>query len=888
MTDTSTPIGAIDEVKGSVTIVRADGSSESATIGTPVFQGDVVQTSESGSASITFVDDTNFALSNNAHFSIDDYSFNAANESGNSDFSVLRGVFVFTSGLIGRDDPDDVTIDTPVGSIGIRGTIIAGNINPDGQSDITVIEGAIVVSNGVSNVTLAQQYESVSLGSFDAPIQPQGILQPQQVAEKYNVVSDVAPRLFSTIDDTAQDQQNGQNDLSESEGDEPVQENQSENSPAENNGNQPAEQETDQKNNEETQLDAEDGLKQQSDGKSLFDKILNNQDGARDGSDNMKMMAKSMAADKSNNANRIQGKIHSDRDDSYNPAAHDRTQSNTDKPDTTPGNNAGGNGGSSGGSSGGGTPPAGGLDLNDATAVGVNIISDNVGNQIGANISAYGDLNGDGFADFVFQNLNSSQAHDYVIYGKGGEFGDVSIPARVDTNIDSIDDSDADAGDIGVLNAGYAGVAPAENVDIDGDGLLNDLVSIANNEVTLNLSGGSITIENSLFQTVLNGNHINIGDVNGDGYSDIMVDTVKNGGIGYDGAFILYGGQQHSDLALIHSNNGSLGFEIELPSTHRLLSHAGGAPAISSAGDFNGDGYDDVMIGVTDGTNGHIYVVYGGESGSLLNMDLSDLNDATKAFHMSFDLQAGGEIHMAGVGDTNGDGFDDIAIGMTGATGDDGKVVLVNGRDDQDIVKTVTAGTPYSAQSHGESIVGTSSEDVIHVGHKQDIRINAGNGDDLIKLNDGSFGKINGGGGFDTLQLTKDGGSIDFSDMGYESMQQIEKIEFGNSDQTITLTVENLFNLLQTANDNTLYISNLDGMTGNELKIGTDPHNDSIASQIADFLSNLVGFGNVSSLGPFNKVGHGNTEFDKYVTNINGEAHTLYIDSSIAVETGNA
>lgn len=194
------PVGAIAEATGAVTIIRADGTSEAATIGTPVYLGDVVETAGDGAANIVFTDDSSMAISQNAHMSIDHYDFAAASESGVTDLSVDQGIFVFTSGLIGRDDPDNVTIDTPVGSIGIRGTTIAGQINPEGESKITVTEGAIVVRNATGEVTLTNQFETVRLSSFNNGIEHLGVLDSQTIGNDYNVLRTVAPQFFTNVD----------------------------------------------------------------------------------------------------------------------------------------------------------------------------------------------------------------------------------------------------------------------------------------------------------------------------------------------------------------------------------------------------------------------------------------------------------------------------------------------------------------------------------------------------------------------------------------------------------------------------------------------------------------------------------------------------------------
>ncbi len=199
----ASPIGAVQEITGTATITRANGTVETVGLGTPVFQGDIIETDESGAVNIVFVDETTFAVSEDARLSIDEYVFDAATQSGTTNFSVLKGVFVFTSGLIGRDDPDDVMINTPSGSIGIRGTIIAGDVD---AGEITVIEGAIVLHDFAGNsITLANQFETARFNSSDNEIELMGNLSANEVVSKFMSVSTVAANLFSSIQDAAND-----------------------------------------------------------------------------------------------------------------------------------------------------------------------------------------------------------------------------------------------------------------------------------------------------------------------------------------------------------------------------------------------------------------------------------------------------------------------------------------------------------------------------------------------------------------------------------------------------------------------------------------------------------------------------------------------------------
>ncbi len=202
-----TPVGAVHEVTGHATVTHTDGSTETIVKGTPIFQGDIVETDAQGAVNITFVDETSFAVSQDARLSIDNYVYDASTQSGSNDFSVLKGVFVFTSGLIGRDDPDDVHINTPVGSIGIRGTIIAGNVD---TGEITVIEGAIVLTDHNGNeMTLATQFETARFHGSEG-IENLGQLTAQDLSQKFFLVSQVSPTLFSSINDAATEQQDTQ------------------------------------------------------------------------------------------------------------------------------------------------------------------------------------------------------------------------------------------------------------------------------------------------------------------------------------------------------------------------------------------------------------------------------------------------------------------------------------------------------------------------------------------------------------------------------------------------------------------------------------------------------------------------------------------------------
>jgi hypothetical protein len=196
----ATPVGKVTQVVGSCTITHADGTHAKITPGLVVHQGDVVQTSAKGAVDILFSDNTTFAVSENARLSIDEYTYNSSSHEGTSFFSLLQGVFVYTSGLIGKHDAGAVNIDTPVGSIGIRGTVIAGDINPAGQpSTITVVDGSIVVQNDGGTLQMSTPLDTATVSSYDTAATDTGTMTPQSFTTTYSAAAPVATSTFTAV-----------------------------------------------------------------------------------------------------------------------------------------------------------------------------------------------------------------------------------------------------------------------------------------------------------------------------------------------------------------------------------------------------------------------------------------------------------------------------------------------------------------------------------------------------------------------------------------------------------------------------------------------------------------------------------------------------------------
>src|ERR1022692_1611200 len=152
---TATPIGKVLTVAGSVTIehenavvVQANVTSqpEQTKVGDLVYLGDVVQTGADGKISITFTDDTAFNLSSNARMALNDFVYDPNGKSNSTLFNLTKGTFTFVAGKVAKTG--DMKINTPVATMGIRGTTPHVEISDDGT-----VKFSTLIEEGKSKVT---------------------------------------------------------------------------------------------------------------------------------------------------------------------------------------------------------------------------------------------------------------------------------------------------------------------------------------------------------------------------------------------------------------------------------------------------------------------------------------------------------------------------------------------------------------------------------------------------------------------------------------------------------------------------------------------------------------------------------------------------------------
>ena len=116
------PVARVETIDGEAFAVRADGTRVALTEGSPIFQGDVLETSVGAAVGLIYVDGMSMALDQNTRMIIDQVFYNPTENEGKALFSLVEGAFLSLSGGIAKLGPDVVQIQTPTGTIGIRGT----------------------------------------------------------------------------------------------------------------------------------------------------------------------------------------------------------------------------------------------------------------------------------------------------------------------------------------------------------------------------------------------------------------------------------------------------------------------------------------------------------------------------------------------------------------------------------------------------------------------------------------------------------------------------------------------------------------------------------------------------------------------------------------------
>jgi hypothetical protein len=278
------------------------------------------------------------------------------------------------------------------------------------------------------------------------------------------------------------------------------------------------------------------------------------------------------------------------------------------------------------------------------------IIGSETNGGLGADVSSAGDINGDGFGDLVTGAPFTTPGHAYVFYGNAGGV-DIANPTRLD----------GAAGEQMISEFGVSSFG----ADVDGDGFSDVIVGSPDAQSAQGTSqagrvyvfrGGPTGLDTAnpsileapdgvgAFGAFFGVNVALAGDVNGDGYPDIIAGafafTNSAGSLGGGRAYVFLGGSGGLDVA----------HPIRLEGVETRNGHFG--VSVAGANDVDGNGFSDVVVGTEAG---RAYVFFGGPTGI----------DA--AHPTVLDRGDGEYIAVSGSGDIDGSGHSDVLMGVLGA-----------------------------------------------------------------------------------------------------------------------------------------------------------------------------------------------------------------------------
>jgi FG-GAP repeat/Secretion system C-terminal sorting domain/FG-GAP-like repeat len=368
------------------------------------------------------------------------------------------------------------------------------------------------------------------------------------------------------------------------------------------------------------------------------------------------------------------------------------------------------------------------------SAAGINItpVSMMQSNQanafLGYSVASAGDVNGDGYSDVIvgahfYDNGQAEEGGAFVYHGSAAGIN-TTVAATLECN---------------QVN-GHMGYSVASAGDVNGDGY-SDVVASAYqydngqaDEGAAFIYHGSVTGINIIPLATLECNQAGAymgwfvncaGDVNGDGYSDVIVcayqyDNVQNA----EGAAFIY---QGSPTGI----NSIATVTLETQQVNALVA------GVASAGDVNGDGYSDIIVGSREYDNGQINegvaFVYHGSAAGLSASPVNSISNANQT-NASFG------VSVASAGDINGDGFSDVIIGANayddGVNNDEGRAFVYHGS---------AAGLPVTANSTPDDAdqanasfgISVSSAGDVNGDGFSDVIIGAFNYDDGVNANEG-------------------------------------------------------------------------------------------------------------------------------------------------------
>jgi hypothetical protein len=428
-----------------------------------------------------------------------------------------------------------------------------------------------------------------------------------------------------------------------------------------------------------------------------------------------------------------------------------------------------------------------------------------MGYSAGGSVSSAGDVNGDGLADMIVGSFSGGAT---VIFGKAGGWSG-TFDATTMTASDGFKI-------VGPSNT-FTGLRVDGLGDVNGDGL-DDLVVSAENEypsyIIFGRQGGGFPLRiDAATMTSAEGFSVTVpsspafygstvfaaGDMNADGIEDFAVATFGNPGV-----YVVFGSEDVASIDL-SALDGTNGFVINARSPYGL----------STLGDINNDGYDDLGL-----AGGQVILGHAGPFAALVTPSALPAN---QGFHFSDSNEPISGVNS--LGDVNNDGLDDMGLQTSYyillVLGQQASFTRTGGAADENL-SGASAGDFLYGMAGKDVLYGLGGDDLIDGGSENDTLYGGAGADDLLGglgndiLNgddgndqlDGGAGsdKLSGGLGADTLtagagadQLSG-GDGVDTLDGGADN----DLLDGGSGADSMTGGAGNDVFLVENAGDQTI------------------------------------------------------------------------------------
>ncbi len=215
-------IGKCERMGGSATVQHANGVVENLNAGDAILKGDIVMTNDGSSLVLSLSDGTVFNMGASARMVLNELAYDANSNSNSALISLVKGSFTFVAGQVAHTG--DMKVDTPVATMGIRGTTVNTNVDADINGNVYEVTyslmtdpngnvgafqvldrvtGAVIANvtstGSVLNVTPAANFQVLAQETAKSPAQVQqelaaaGILFPVYQAVQAQTVMPPAP-----------------------------------------------------------------------------------------------------------------------------------------------------------------------------------------------------------------------------------------------------------------------------------------------------------------------------------------------------------------------------------------------------------------------------------------------------------------------------------------------------------------------------------------------------------------------------------------------------------------------------------------------------------------------------------------------------------------------